>query len=116
MKKLMIVVLSTLSLLSAPLLAADADSGKAKYAACVACHGNDGIGKMPTYPNLAGQKEAYTVKQLSAFKAGDRKDPVMNAMAKPLSEDDMANIAAYLATLGAPKKVAKVPCDDTPKS
>ena len=100
MKKLIIVVLSVLSLLSTPLLAADADAGKAKYAVCGACHGSDGIGNMDRYPSLAGQKEAYTVKQLKAFKSGDRKDPTMNAMTAPLSDDDMADIAAYVASLG----------------
>ena len=56
-----------------------------------------GISAIPTYPNLAGQKEAYMVKQMKAFKDGTRKDPTMNAMAKPLSDADMANIAAHYA-------------------
>lgn len=59
----------------------------------------DGVSKVPMYPNLKGQKEAYLVKQLKAFKDGTRKDPTMNAMAKPLSDADMANLAAYYASL-----------------
>lgn len=78
-------------------LAGDAAAGKAKAATCNACHGVKGISAMPTYPNLAGQKEAYLVKQMKAFKDGSRKDPTMNAMAKPLNDNDMANLAAFYA-------------------
>lgn len=76
-------------------LAGDAAAGKAKAASCNACHGANGISAVPTYPNLAGQKEAYLLKQMKAFKDGSRKDPTMNAMAAPLSDEDMANIAAH---------------------
>jgi len=78
-------------------VAGDAAAGKAKAATCNACHGANGISAVPNYPNLAGQKEAYLVKQMKAFKDGARKDPTMNAMAKPLSDADMANIAAHYA-------------------
>ena len=78
-------------------IAGDAAAGKAKAASCAACHGAQGISAIPTYPNLAGQKEAYLVKQMKAFKDGTRTDATMNAMAKPLSDADMANIAAHYA-------------------
>ena len=77
----------------------DAAAGKTKAASCNACHGANGISAIPTYPNLAGQKEAYLVKQMKAFKDGTRKDPTMNAMAAPLSDADMANLAAHFASL-----------------
>ena len=100
MKKQIIALLAASALtVSVNAVAGDAAAGKAKAAACAACHGNDGIGKMPTYPNLRGQKEAYMVKQMKAFKDGTRKDPTMNAMAKPLSDADMANIAAYYGAM-----------------
>ena len=51
------------------------------------------------YPNLAGQKELYMVKQLKEFKSGVRKDPVMTAMAMPLSDEDIVNVSAYFASL-----------------
>lgn len=97
-------ILSTLSMFalvaaSNVAIAGDAAAGKAKSATCAGCHGANGISAVPTYPNLAGQKEAYTVKQLKAFKDGSRKDPTMNAMAKPLSDADMANLAAFYAGL-----------------
>ncbi len=78
-------------------IAGDAAAGKAKAASCNGCHGANGISAVPTYPNLAGQKEAYLVKQMKAFKDKSRKDPTMNAMAAPLSDADMENIAAFYA-------------------
>jgi len=78
-------------------IAGDAAAGKAKAVTCAGCHGAEGISAIPTNPNLAGQKDAYLVKQMKAFKDGSRKDPTMNAMAAPLTEADMANIAAYYA-------------------
>jgi cytochrome c553 len=71
----------------------------AKVGACVACHGADGIGKAPQYPNLAGQKATYIEKALIAFRSGERKDPNMSAMAKPLSDQDIVDIAAYFESL-----------------
>ncbi len=100
MKKQILALMAASALtISANAVAGDAAAGKAKAAVCAACHGTDGIGKMPTYPNLKGQKEGYIAKQLKAFKDGTRKDPTMNAMAKPLSDADMANLAAYYSSL-----------------
>ena len=79
--------------------AGDAAAGKVKAAVCAACHGADGISAVPAYPNLKGQKEAYIVKQLKAFKSGARKDPTMSAMAAPLSDADVANLAAHFSSL-----------------
>ena len=101
MKRHVLTVLSALTLAAAShvAVAGDAAAGKAKAATCAGCHGANGISAVPTYPNLAGQKAAYTVKQLKAFRDGSRKDPTMKAMAKPLSDADMANIAAYYESL-----------------
>ncbi len=81
----------------APLAQAAGDAAAAmdKLGSCVACHGADGIGKAPQYPNLQGQKAVYLEKQLKAFRSGERKEASMNAMAKPLSDADIANLAAY---------------------
>lgn len=81
--------------------AADIEAGKAKASTiCAACHGANGISANPMWPNLAGQKDVYIVKQLNDFKSGARKDPVMAPMAAGLSDDDIANVAAYYASLG----------------
>lgn len=79
--------------------AGDAAAGKAKAAMCAGCHGANGVSAVPTYPNLAGQKEAYTAKQIKAFRDKVRVDATMNAMAATLSDADIANLAAYYAGL-----------------
>jgi len=71
------------------------DAGQAKSATCVACHGVDGNSANPEWPSLAGQHSSYVVKQLKHFKAGDRQNPLMMPMAAPLSDEDMADLAAY---------------------
>ncbi len=77
----------------------DAAAGKAKAASCAGCHGANGVSNNPLWPNLAGQKDAYLVKQMKAFKDGSRKDPMMSPMAKPLSDADIDNLAAYYSTM-----------------
>jgi len=79
------------------LAAGDAAAGKTKAAACAACHSADGNSVNPVWPKLAGQHATYLVKQLTNFKAGDRNNAMMAPMAAPLSEQDMADIAAYFS-------------------
>ena len=98
-KQVLALIAASAMAVSANAVAGDAAAGKAKAATCAACHGMDGVSKMPIYPNLKGQKEAYLLKQMKAFKDGTRKDPTMNAMAKPLSDADMANLAAFYSSL-----------------
>lgn len=80
-------------------MAGDATAGKAKSATCAGCHGPAGISNNPLWPNLAGQKEAYLVKQMKAFRDGTRTDPMMAPMAKPLTDEDIANLATYYSGL-----------------
>ncbi len=68
---------------------------------CAACHGVDGNSVITTNPKLAGQHPEYLVKQLSNFKSGERKNPVMSGMAATLSAEDMANVAAYFSAQAA---------------
>jgi cytochrome c553 len=98
MRKLSLAVAATV-LMAAPTYAADVEAGKAKAIMCAACHGATGISAVPMYPNLAGQKEMYLAKQLRDFKSGARKDPIMAPMAMALSDEDVANVAAYFASL-----------------
>ena len=86
-------------IMAAPAMAADADAGKAKAAMCGACHGQAGESPNPMWPNLAGQKEMDLAKQMKDFRDGNRKDPVMAPMAAALSDDDIANLAAYYSGL-----------------
>lgn len=76
----------------------DAAAGQGKAAACGACHGMDGNSSDAQYPKLAGQHEAYIVRQLSHFKAGQRQNPIMMGMAASLSEQDMHDLGAYFAS------------------
>jgi cytochrome c553 len=81
-------------------VAGDAAAGKAKYAGCMGCHGATGAGNAAAgYPALAGKDAAFIVEQLKAFKSGARKNPTMNAMAAGLSDADMENIGAHVATM-----------------
>lgn len=89
-----------LSLLAvAPAEAADARAGRQKITSCQACHGLDGLSKNPEAPNLAGQIEPYLVKALTEYKSGERKNESMNIVAKDLSEQDIADIAAYYSSI-----------------
>ena len=86
----------------APLLASgagDAAAGKARIGTCMACHGADGKGTTPDYPNLAGQSEKYLVSAINAYKSGARSNPIMKPMASLLSDADVDNVAAYYASL-----------------
>ncbi len=90
----------TLLVVSLGLVAAQgalAQDAKTKAATCGACHGPDGNSVNPEWPNLAGQHPAYVIAQLQAFKGNVRKNPNMNAMAAPLSDQDMADLAGYFA-------------------
>lgn len=98
MKKLTLALSATV-MMASPVFAGDAAAGKGKSMMCSACHGVAGISAVPTYPNLAGQKEAYLTKQLKDFKSGTRNDPTMKGMVASLSETDMADLAAYYASL-----------------
>ncbi|MEX0622462.1 cytochrome c [Saccharospirillum sp.] len=82
----------------------DVEAGKAKSAVCAACHGANGVSAVAIYPNLAGQKQAYLANVLAAYKSQERKGAnaaVMWGVAGGLSEQDIANLAAYYSSLPA---------------
>ena len=80
--------------------AGDATAGKAKFAVCAGCHGPTGAGNEALkYPKLSGRDAAYVGEQLRAFKSGKRDNATRKAMTAGLSEADMDNLAAYVATL-----------------
>lgn len=85
----------------------DPELGKAKSAACVACHGEDGRGTAPNFPVLAGQYADYLEHALKQYRSGERNNALMAPMAAGLSDDDIADLAAYYAAmtgLTTPKK------------
>jgi len=73
-------------------------AGKEKAANCVACHGQDGNGPDPNFPRLAGQHEDYLNKVLQEYRSGVRKNAIMNGMVATLSEQDLADLAAFYAS------------------
>ena len=97
MKKIIMAAAVYLASVSAmPVIAAgDASAGKGKAAVCAACHGADGNSPSNMFPKLAGQGESYLVKQMTEFKDGTRENAVMAPMVAALSEQDMADLAAY---------------------
>jgi len=78
--------------------AGDVAAGKAKSASCAACHGANGQG-VPPNPKLTGKSEADFVQAMQDYKSGKRANPVMKGMAAALTDQDMANLAAYYASL-----------------
>jgi cytochrome c553 len=102
MKRLLVAALAALAAQSA--LAADIAAGaKLAEAQCAACHGKDGKTPTdPTYPKLAGQYPDYLFKALNDYHKGARKNPIMGAIAKPLTKADMQNLAAYYGSLPGP--------------
>ena len=78
----------------------DIAAGRQRAAVCFACHNANGISQMPGTPNLAGQDRSYLENALRDYRSGqDRKNAIMNAMAQPLSDQDIADIAAYFNSL-----------------
>ncbi len=94
--------------------AGNADEGKTKSAVCAGCHAADGnSGINPLWPKLAGQHPQYIEKQLKDFKAGNRTDPLMAPMAMPLSDQDVADLAAYFSS--QTKKIGTAAADQVAK-
>lgn len=87
--------------------AGDVKAGREKALMCQACHGTDGLSKVPDVPNIAAQTEAYLTAQLQAFKSGARKNDSMSVVAQTLSEKDIDDLAAYFSAIEI--KVVKVP-------
>jgi cytochrome c553 len=83
----------------APADAADAAAGRRKATQCQTCHGLDGLSKLPEAPHLAGQPERYLVKSLDEYRSGARTNEMMSIVAKMLSDQDIADLAAYYAAI-----------------
>jgi cytochrome c553 len=79
--------------------AQDVAAGRRKAVACQACHGIDGIAKLPEAPSLAAQPASYLERELRAYRSGARRNEVMSVAAKTLSDDDIRDLAAYYAAI-----------------
>ena len=87
---------------------ADPAKGSAIFnGVCASCHGAEGNSAIPANPKLAQQHPEYTAKQLAEFKSGKRANAVMLGFATALSDEDMRNVGAYLASTKAKPGFAK---------
>lgn len=85
--------------LAVPAAAADAARGRELAGPCRVCHGLDGVGAQPGMPHLAGQPAEYLAKALADYRDGRREDPQMSIMAATLSDADIADLAAWYASI-----------------
>ncbi len=93
------LALAALAVAGGAARANDIDAGRTKAQACAVCHGPLGVSTQPDAPNLAGQPALYVSAQLRAYRSGARKHEVMSVMAKPLTDDDIAQLAAWYAAI-----------------
>ncbi|SBS35485.1 Cytochrome c4 precursor [Marinomonas aquimarina] len=98
MKKVLIGLLVTVGATSVAIAEGNPDAGKPLTAVCSACHGADGNSLAPTWPKLAGQNESYLLKQMNDIKSGARPVAQMAGLLDGLSDQNMADIAAYFAS------------------
>jgi cytochrome c553 len=84
---------------SAAAAAGDVAAGRRKALQCQTCHGLDGLSKLPEAPHLAGQPEQYLAKSLNEYRSGARKNDMMSLVAPALSDQDIADLAAYYAAI-----------------
>jgi cytochrome c553 len=85
--------------LAVPASAADVAAGRRKALQCQTCHGLDGMSKLPEAPNLAGQPEPYLAKSLNDYRKGVRQHDMMTLVVRDLTDQDVADLAAYYAAI-----------------
>ncbi|CUB02709.1 c-type cytochrome [Marinomonas fungiae] len=98
MKKVLIGLLVTVGATSVAIAEGNPEAGKPFTAVCSACHGADGNSLAPTFPKLAGQNESYLLKQMTDIKSGARPVAQMTGLLDGLSEQNLADVAAYFAS------------------
>ncbi|WP_420347327.1 c-type cytochrome [Pelagibius sp.] len=100
-RELTLIGLLGLALCALPAVsqAGDAAAGREKARQCRTCHGIDGIARIPIAPHIAGESEIYLVTQLKAFRSGKRTHEIMTVIAKDLTDEDMADLAAWYAAI-----------------
>ena len=93
--KFLIPLTLAAAMLSQTVWAGDADAGKAKSMPCSTCHGLNGMSTLNEAPNLAGQPLIYLIEQLRAYRSGKRQNEIMAIIAKPLTNGDIEDLAAW---------------------
>lgn len=92
-------ILGVVMLFAGAARAADPVAGKARAGMCVTCHGPLGLSQLPNAPNLAGQPAIYLVQQLKNYRSGKRQNEVMSVMAKPLTDQEIDDLADWYASI-----------------
>jgi cytochrome c553 len=93
-----IAAVAALAFFALPAFAGSVEAGKQKSTPCAACHGADGNSAVPDFPRLAGQQPDYIVKALKDYKSGARKNAIMAPQAASLTDQDMADLAAFFSS------------------
>jgi cytochrome c553 len=99
MLRILVATALLLSACGAASAAGDATVGKRKALACQTCHGLDGLSKLPEAPHLAGQPEPYLVKSLDDYRKGVRRNDMMSIVVQQLSDQDVADLAAFYSSI-----------------
>ena len=106
-----VLLLEFLAFAGAPAHAADLAAGKEKAELCSGCHGEGGISQTENIPSLAGQPDQFIQWQLVFFRAGTRKNELMQPIVEQINNEDIRNLGAYFASLPPPKATKP---DDNP--
>ncbi|PHQ27464.1 cytochrome C554 [Marinobacter guineae] len=93
------ILLTSALTLTASAFAADPAEGRKLASQCKICHGLDGIAKIPIAPNLAGESQIYIQNQLKAFRSGKRQHEMMSVVAKNLTDQQIADLAAWYQSI-----------------
>ncbi|HEV7914953.1 MAG TPA: cytochrome c [Albitalea sp.] len=96
---LLVAIGLTVVAFAVPAAAGDVAAGRQKAQACAVCHGASGLSAVPDAPHLAGQPALYLAAQLRAYRSGKRTHEVMSVMAKPLTDADIDNLAAWFSSI-----------------
>ena len=97
--------LALVSAAAVPVQAGDAAAGEQRARVCASCHGPAGISRVPAYPSLAGLDQDYLIAAMNAYRNNERRGGmanIMRAQMSGLTEQDIANLAAYYASLPSP--------------
>ena len=86
-------------------LAQSASAGKDKAGMCATCHGPTGLSQLPNAPHLAGQPAIYIIEQMKNYRSGKRSNEVMAVIAKPLTDQEIDDLAAWYASIEITVKV-----------
>jgi cytochrome c553 len=93
------IAAASVMVMSVPAAAGDVAAGRQKAVQCQACHGLDGLSKLPDAPHIAGQPEPYLIKSLNDYRKGVRRHELMTIVVKQLNDRDVADIAAYYSAI-----------------